>query len=314
MEDDAPFAHRGHDSGKIVIGEYHLCRMTLDLQCVHDLQLVLWRDARVDGDLANGQCDRRVIETIEFRTAQHPCATLDDAEVCRNARRSARMIAGDHDHADAGTMCLPDRHCRLLARRVDDADGADEDQMALEILACGILVSLQGTVGHGKRAQCIVGECVDIRENALAQVLVERYDIHADTHVRAAAEQHVWRALGNHHEPIILFVVDLDGRHHLAFGGERNLADALEALFAPLGQSEFAFRHEECSLGGIALHLPYAVFPPMQSGIACKAAAAQHDNVLGLLRGGSSVVDVALHLAVGRVTDSSLCVSHRKPS
>ncbi len=59
-------------------------------------------------------------------------AGVDDAEVGGDARGGARVVAGDHDHPDAGPARLADGHRRLLARRVDDADGADEDQVALE--------------------------------------------------------------------------------------------------------------------------------------------------------------------------------------
>ena len=57
---------------------------------------------------------------------------------------------------------------------------------------------------------------------------------------------------------VAVLVVDLDRRHHLALGRERDLADALEAPLAPLGDAQLALGHQERRLGGVALDLPLA--------------------------------------------------------
>jgi hypothetical protein len=42
------------------------------------------------------------------------------------------MVAGDHDHADPCAPRFPDGHGRFFARRVDDAHGADVNELAFE--------------------------------------------------------------------------------------------------------------------------------------------------------------------------------------
>ena len=60
---------------------------------------------------------------------------FDDAEIRSDARRGARMIAGDHDDAYACPVRLLDRNRGLGARRIDDASRAHENQIALERFA-----------------------------------------------------------------------------------------------------------------------------------------------------------------------------------
>ena len=47
------------------------------------------------------------------------------------------------------------------------------------------------------------------------------------------------------HQRVAVLVIQLDRRHHLALGGERDLAHPLEAPLAPLGHAELALRDQE---------------------------------------------------------------------
>jgi hypothetical protein len=42
------------------------------------------------------------------------------------------MISGDHNHADTCAVRLGDRNSGFLSRRIDDPDGADEDQVLFQ--------------------------------------------------------------------------------------------------------------------------------------------------------------------------------------
>ena len=101
---------------------------------------------------------------------------------------------------------------------------------------------------------------------------------------RASFEQHVGRALGDQHAFIAVLVVHLDRGHHLALGRERDLADTLETLRAPLVHAELAFGDQEGRFRRVALDLPVTVGRPPQLHVAGQAAAAQHEDRLGAMR------------------------------
>ena len=79
-------------------------------------------------------------------------------------------------------------------------------------------------------------------------------------------------------------VVDNHRRHHLSFRGERQLADAMKALHAPLRGAELAFRHQEGRLRGVSVDFPAACGRLPQVRIAGQAAAAQHHDLLAVQR------------------------------
>ena len=69
---------------------------------------------------------------------------VDQAELPGDAGGGAGVVAGDHDHPDAGPAGLGDGDPRFLPWGVDDADDAGEDELLLEVLA-GLR---RGTVGE----------------------------------------------------------------------------------------------------------------------------------------------------------------------
>ena len=109
-------------------------------------------------------------------------------------------------------------------------------------------------------------------------------DIESDPGLGAAPQQHVRRALGDHDEGIVALVVDCDHRHHLAFGRERHLRDALEAAVAALMNAELALGDKKGRLGRIALDLPDPVCGLAEVGIAGEATAGEHDDMLRVHR------------------------------
>ena len=60
-----------------------------------------------------------------------------DAELLRDDGSGLRMIAGDHHRADAGPPGTRDGVACLIARRIDHADEAGEDEIALGVLRRG---------------------------------------------------------------------------------------------------------------------------------------------------------------------------------
>ena len=96
------------------------------------------------------------VERVELGAGDGGGAGTDDAEVRRRCARRSRVIAGDHDHADAGAMRLGDGDGRLRARRVDDPDDADVDEVVLvaliEVGPVAPAVDVERAVGHAERA------------------------------------------------------------------------------------------------------------------------------------------------------------------
>ena len=136
----------------------------------------------------------------------------------------------------------------------------------------------QWPVGHGQRAQCSVAEGIDVGQQPRPQGIVQRDDLHAHARPRAAAQQHVGRALCDRHEHVAVFVVAFDRRHQLALRRERDLCDALEAPLAPFRHAQLAFGHQERGFGRVAVDLPLAALGLAQIGVAGQAATAEHDD------------------------------------
>ncbi len=88
--------------------------------------------AREDRRGTHGLCPGRIVQRIEIGAGQRRGPTADDAEIVRDAHRGARMVASDHHDTDAGTVRFADRQSDLGTWRVDDADGADVDQVAFD--------------------------------------------------------------------------------------------------------------------------------------------------------------------------------------
>ena len=124
-------AHRHADVGRLqrrrvvdaVAGHRH--HLAAALKRLHDAQLVPGRDTGEHRGLKRGFIEAGLIQLVELDAGEHRCTWIDDAQIGRNARCRARMVAGNHDHADAGLAGLGDGDGGFLAWRIDDADGAE---------------------------------------------------------------------------------------------------------------------------------------------------------------------------------------------
>ena len=97
-------------------------------------------------------------------------------------------------------------------------------------------------------------------------------------------------------------MVELDRRHHLALGRERDFADALKPPLSPLGDAQLAFGHEKGGFGRVAVNLPFAARPLAQVGVAGQAAAAEHHDLLLAQRPGCQFSALVLDPSLGRIT------------
>ena len=221
------------------------------------------------------------------------------------------VVAGDHDHADAGAVRFADRGGGFGAGRVDDAHGADEDEVALQHVG-GLgglrqvhrLVRPERAVRHGQRAQRGVRQRADVAQDALAPGVVQRDGFQPDAGAAAASKQHIRRALADQHPFVAVVVVALDGGHHLAVGREGQFGDALEAGDALFMRAQLALGDEEGGFGRIALDLPGAVRGLAQVGVAGEAAAGEQGDVFVAQRAVGEFGALVLDAAVGRVADA----------
>ena len=178
----------------------------------------------------------------------------------------ARVIAGDHDRANAGAPGARDGVLRLRARRIDHADQAGEHQALFDALvrigarAPRARPASQPAGGDAKRAQRFAGQRFVGLQNLLATRGGERPPVLADDFERASRQQHVGRPLGEHDAGVFLRRVAMDRAHQLALGRKRDLADARQPLVEVGGaEAALAGRDDQRALGGIALHGPPAV-------------------------------------------------------
>ncbi len=310
-EDAAALAYGADDRGEVVVGEDHVRRLLGDVgardahrdadvgrlergrvvdavaghrddapvrvERVDDPQLVLRRDAGIDGHLPHGGRARVVVHRRQLAARDDARARRGDAEIGGDPRRRVRMVAGDHQHAHARGVRVGDRGPGLRPRRVDDPDQPEVDELALDRLVFRQrLVRRQRPVGDRQRSQSEVGEAVDRREDLVPPRLGKRSHAPADALLGAAREQHVGRALGDDGDAELALVVGVHRAHQLPLGAERHLADALEPRAARSGQPfDLRLGHEERGLGGIALDRPLAAFLA-QHGVVRQAAGCEH--------------------------------------
>ena len=182
-----------------------------------------WRNSGIDRRFANRLGKGLIVKRINFKPGQRgtcmACVllSLHDAQILRDTQRGARMVAGDHDHADARAMRLGHRSGDTFARWVNDANGANKNQIAFERFAPIMRLALcQGAVSHRQRSQCRIGKGINLRDSFCAQHFIHGDDIHAHPHLRAVVQQFARSPLGDQHGLIAVVMVDLDGRHHFA--------------------------------------------------------------------------------------------------
>ena len=131
-------AHRDTDVGTLqgrrvvhaVPGHRH--DLALRLQRPDDPQLVLGRHPGEHVLVQDERVQRLVGEAIELGAA-HRRLAVADTELASDRPCRQRVITGDHDRPDPCRPARRDRLPDLVARRVDDADQADQHEIVLDI-------------------------------------------------------------------------------------------------------------------------------------------------------------------------------------
>ena len=262
-------------------------------------------DAGVRADIPDGCHARFVVERLELRAGDDVRACGRDAEVGGDPRRGVRMVARDHQHANASGLRVDDGATDFRPRRIDYPDQAEVDELPLDrFVLRRRFVRWQRPVGDRERSHCEVAEPVDRREDLAPALLGKRAHTAAEALLGATGKQHVGSALRDDGEAGLALAVGVQRGHQLALGGERNLADALEPRAPSLGQPfHLRLRDQERGLGGITLDRPLAVDLP-QHGVVREAPGCKH--CANLVQQGRFVERTSVYPA-GRRPGGSRC-------
>ena len=307
----APLAHGGDDRGEVVVGEDHVRRLLVTsvpvtpmatpmsaalsagasftpspviaticavrLQRVDDPELVLGRDAGVDGDLAHRVPEPALVQS----SSSAPVSDREpwpDAEVAGDARGGARVVAGDHDRPHsrarpASAIAAP----RLGAGRVDDPDQPEVDQLALDRLV-GRRRAGRPAAGGRRRPACAARGRRAGRPSPRSRRGAPRSAgaLAGDPLGGAAREQHVGRALGDDGDAAlalesassVLMSLRSDVNGTSPTRSKRASRASVETLDLRLGD-------EEGGVGRVALDRPFAV--ALASRVVGEAAAADDE-------------------------------------
>ena len=183
------------------------------------------------------------------------------------------MIAGDHHRTDAGAFRrvrpppsprpAADRSCRSGPATPDPVRVRRQD--ARRALRSASPASQRPATPSVRSASPASASLVC--ENLRAARRCQRPAVLADEFERAAREQHVGRALGEHDASVLSpSVSPMDRAHQLALGRERHFADPRQALVERLrAEARLAGGNEQRPFRRIALHGP----PPSRS---CRTA------------------------------------------
>ena len=218
----------------------------MPLQGFNDLQLVFRRDSRVDGHSAGHLVECRFVgQFVELAAGHGRAALVDNAQIGGDARRGQRVIAGNHYRTNAGAMRFGNRITHFRARRIDDADHADPNQIVLKHIAlfrnignmtCGIQhdsrhlrkrSGTERTISLTQRAVCVGGKLFDSRKNLLTITFRKWANGTADRNPAAISKKYIGGTLGEDGQAAGVSVVLRHDGHALTFGSKRDFADAL---------------------------------------------------------------------------------------
>src|SRR5512145_662654 len=103
--------------------------MPFALPALHNTQLMFRVHPCVDLHLSDDTIQLLITHRSEISAAQHTPALCEDTKLTRNRDRSAGVIAGNHDGADARMVCPGNSLLRLGSRRIDHPDDAEKNQI-----------------------------------------------------------------------------------------------------------------------------------------------------------------------------------------
>ena len=260
VDDDPPLLHRADDGGEVVVGDHHVGsflrdfgaldahgdadvgflqgrgvvhpiaghrdHLSVQLQRLDDLQFVLRRDTGEHGRVGNNRLPPCCIQAAQLAGMHGPQGTTlgiaVDSQLARDLGGRRRLVAGDHDGADARLAAGVHGGPRLVAERIDHADLADEDQFPAQVVTAIALRQLP--VRQPKHAQGGAGQLAVGLFPVLPVGRRQRRNARGAELRNACCEQRSGRAL--HIRDCLALWRAVHRDHALGLAAERDLGNA----------------------------------------------------------------------------------------
>ena len=275
-------AHRNADVGSFQCGcvihavSGHRHDGAIGFPCLDDAQFVLGRDSRIDSDVRCARPHFIVTHSVQFCAAHCGVVGLGDAKFAGDGECRVRMIAGDHDHTNAGIAASRDRLLGFRSWRIVHSGKSDKDKIALKIFGDFVHFGAlrQIAIRRAKHSQGSNGHGFVLSFNGAELSFIERDDAGFGVNFRAMLQEHIGRAVDKRAEPSIWHATN--NRAALAFG--------IEGYFVAARQFAFYFRsasaglvsdHARCAFSRIADDFPSAFFENEFGVVACEERRSQ---------------------------------------
>ncbi len=183
------------------------------------------------------------------------------------------MVAGDHRHPYAAGVTFLHRLDRFLARRIEEADKAEQNEILRQIGRTEAS-RLDAGIGQPRQRQHALALAREHVGRLLEIGAIERLLARSVLLPIAMVEDRLGRALDE--QDFAALRGSMQSRHEPVFGFKRDDVDARvdRLLLLPLGP-QFRGERIERAFGGIALHLPHAVLVAQFGVIAERGDAPQ---------------------------------------
>ena len=213
-----------------------------------------------------------VVHAPKLGTGDEPSARLEDVELARDRTRGCRVVAGDHHGSDMRMPRDSDGGLHLLPRRVDHADDPEQHEIVFDTVR---QLDVQGTTGrrgvdaqrrsrdgargNGQGAERLARKSLVAPRPVAAAIVCQSNRGVLLINVATLCQQDFRRALDEHTQFARAIGIDVNGGVSFAFGCERDLGDPCKARQILSLQAELARRHNQRTLGRIALKPPALV-------------------------------------------------------
>ena len=201
----------------------HRHDLPVGLDRLHQPQLVLGAGAREDVDVAHRLLQRRLVHLLDLGAGDRGLAVAD-AEHLGDGRGGDLVVAGDHGDADAAVVALLHRLDGLLARRIEQADQAEQDQVLRQIGRAQAAGRETGILEPGQRQHALALGRELVRDPLEVLAVERRRRAGRRLLAVAVAEDDLGRALDEQDLPAVGRAVQR--RHELVLGLERDGVDA----------------------------------------------------------------------------------------
>ena len=144
------------------------------LQGLYQAQFLRRCDAGTDAHLPQALAQGGIVQTGQFVAREHiaiEALTLQTG-LSGDHARGGWVVAGDHDHADAGAVALRNRFLNVRTQRVGQADQAQPLEIQI-VRTARKIGARQWSTGHTQHAQAQAGELVGGGQPLLAIGIAE---------------------------------------------------------------------------------------------------------------------------------------------